>query len=634
MDKKLLFKYVKQFSLKSKSQNIDIIQLKKFVESAVISSGKGKDFINNIDSVLEELEADGKVVLDKYKNGEITNLKFLGYVIDRLEDTYLDMNTNFSIPFPEPADFPESLDPTLVKVIDVKSELVALLQKEIEVVKPVIQLDFNNFEHSILVFPRMLDEELIEHSVNKIKAYLEKEQNFDYVRSKLNTSMSNEQSAVGMTLTGILNRPTEVVTRIKDPTSFSFKFWSQLANLIVKDYAQRKSMNAGDLVYAQAAILLGYYNMYYKSIAQKESDREETYKILLEQFKRPPYAYSLSEIFNFTDKNGNNLAKKVGKDVFEEDIRKLLSEKGSNNIPKIISIKDRDTIEYYIGSEVISKYISKNIVDYGLIINKYIVNEWQLALEHLEEDDSMNDEKAFEEMLHKKFASDKPVLCSLINYRLLNLLLENGVVKGLEKEFLESLISKRTSSIKSYSEIFNLDRKKLLQEAKLLVPLWKSNKFLKGFVMFLVGLLGGKKGKKKVKKKAQENNQKAPPKDEFQKVTENTYKDTLRNLKSEIVGDNEDINVVMNDYIKKWNPLFEEVAKQNLVEDVNSLIRDYIRKMKRSLISNPPDRARVENMAEKLVINDVFEKISDKYSLQRYIELYIISVLESIKLFK
>ncbi len=633
MDKKLLLKYIKQFSLSNKSENIDVLQLKKFVENGVISAGAGRDSLNQFDSTLEELEKDKKVSLIRYKNGEITNLKFLGYVIERLEDIYLDMNSNFAIAFPEPADFRSALDPTQVKVINVKSELVALLQKEIEVVKPIIQLDFKDFEHSILVFPRMLDEELIEHSVNKIKNYLEKEQNFDYIRSKLNTSMFNEQSAVGMTLTGILNRPTEAVARLKDPSSFSFKFWSQLASIIVKDFSQRRSMNEGDLIYAQAALLLGYYNMYYKNMSQKQNERESTYKVLLAQFSQPPYAYSLGDIFNFTDKNGNNLAKKVGKDIFEKDIRKLLEEKNKNGLPIIVRVKDEKTMEYYIGLEVISKYIFKIITDYSININKYISSEWQIILENLEVDESMNDDQAFEQMVYKKVADEQPVLCALLNYKLLAMLIDNDIVKGVEKEDLKKMIIRKTSKIRNYSEIFNLDRKKILQEAKLMVPMWKSNKFLKGLVLFLVGLFGGKKSKKKVKKK-NKNKKSAPPEDEFQKVTENTYTESIRNLKSEIIGDSESIEIAMNDYSKKWNPLFDEVAKQNLVEDVNSLIRDYIRKMKRSLISNPPDRSRVENMAEKLIINDAFEKISDKYSLQRYIELYIIKTLENVKLFK
>ena len=83
----------------------------------------------------------------------------------------------------------------------------------------------------------------------------------------------------------------------------------------------------------------------------------------------------------------------------------------------------------------------------------------------------------------------------------------------------------------------------------------------------------------------------------------------------------------MDELVERWNPLFDPQAKSNLVEDVNSLVRDFLRKLKRGFLVKPPNAARITNMAESLAANHAFDQIKKRDALQRYIELYMISVL-------
>jgi hypothetical protein len=83
----------------------------------------------------------------------------------------------------------------------------------------------------------------------------------------------------------------------------------------------------------------------------------------------------------------------------------------------------------------------------------------------------------------------------------------------------------------------------------------------------------------------------------------------------------------LEELAEKWNPLLDPVARQNLVEDVNSLVRDFLRRMKVGFRLIPPDRERIRELSAKLAQNDAFTEVRQKEPLRRYLELYMLTVL-------
>ena len=119
---------------------------------------------------------------------------------------------------------------------------------------------------------------------------------------------------------------------------------------------------------------------------------------------------------------------------------------------------------------------------------------------------------------------------------------------------------------------------------------------------------------------------------DFQKISDtNSLGTSVETLKEQFLMPGATVEVELENLIERWNPLIDAVAKRNLVEDVNSFIRDYVRKLKRSFITNPPDRERVENIANSLSQAQAFDAIKDKDSLIRYMSIYIIKLLGEIR---
>jgi len=58
-------------------------------------------------------------------------------------------------------------------------------------------------------------------------------------------------------------------------------------------------------------------------------------------------------------------------------------------------------------------------------------------------------------------------------------------------------------------------------------------------------------------------------------------------------------------------------------------VRDYLRPIRRSLLVNPPDAARVDELAVQLSKAKSLVKITKKEALLQYLELYLLKCLDN-----
>ena len=105
------------------------------------------------------------------------------------------------------------------------------------------------------------------------------------------------------------------------------------------------------------------------------------------------------------------------------------------------------------------------------------------------------------------------------------------------------------------------------------------------------------------------------------------FKETVRQLQSRYVAKGSTPERTLDELAERWNPLLDPVAKDNLVEDINSLARDFLRRMKISFRLIPPNHQRVQEWADRLVQNDAFSQIRRLDDLKEYLKLYMLTVL-------
>ncbi len=202
---------------------------------------------------------------------------------------------------------------------------------------------------------------------------------------------------------------------------------------------------------------------------------------------------------------------------------------------------------------------------------------------------------------------------------------------------------------KTLDNLLGIDRNELLKEVRVNLPLTYSLPVIGKILVMLGRLFTGKSRKKGVISDGPEAgngsayqelrppeamNQPSMYKPSASDRAKNAagYTAAVRNLKKQFLGsESGNLNQSLEELSEKWNPLYDEQARANLVEDVNSLIRDFIRSKKKLFMKYPPDAKRISALSEDLVNKTSNVGIKKQEPYKQYVELYIIKLLENIK---
>lgn len=629
MDANQIYEQIKQIAFEKGSNSINYSNLMTLCRNNAIASGHSWDPAV-FSASLVKLQAEDKIKLERFsQTGEIVKVVCVRYFEEKLRKIYADMEENNSIPFPDPDAFGVPCPAALIQKIDVKTEFVRLLEGNLAVTRPILQLQFKEFDHPMLVFKDMLDYELIKFCVEKIQYFFKNENNYEYMASKLNTTLLNEQSGVALMLSMIVKKPAEAVESIRKTNTFTFKFWTVLASTIVKEFGARHATGAADFVFAQAAFLLGYYNVYCKGCFQKETAIEVCRTDLMKSLTKPPYLFTVAQIMEFKDSKENLLYKKVGRDMYESFIRELLADSGENP-PQLMTVKNAHQQEVFILYKTVPLYLEENLKIIRQDMYETLRRKWINDLERCEWLPEMEDDQAFESLMKKYLIDHYADFYALLNYHLLKQIQKYPGMGDKQKAIIMLYIDEINHQILPLFRLFGINRRSLFSDARVMVAAWKSNKVLRFLVLFFKQLFmtgAARKAMKEDRKRKKNKSQK-----EFQKISDNgALNESVSLLKEHFLAPGMTVEAGLENLIDRWNPLIDAVAKRNLVEDVNSFIRDYVRKLKRSFITNPPNKERVENIAESLSNTQAFDAIKEKEALRQYMALYIIKLLSEIR---
>ena len=462
-------------------------------------------------------------------------------------------------------------------------------------------------------------------------------------------------------LGSILTTPDKALKTVQKPTDFTFHFWTQLSSTIIKEYSQKKDKLAEEHGFCQAAYMLGYFNVHYRGVVQRDRDTETALRQLENNLRKPPYTYTISEIHGFTDKQGLPLTKKYGLDDANAYIAEKIKPHEESALPEMVRLKTPNDKEYYLYRDYILNVAIEGVFDSRKEFRDHYVDSWSEAMRANNRVAEMTDDVAFEKDVRTRIKEQKPLLFSLLNYNLLYLTLSEVNVPGELAAELKEILDQKEARLKPYADILNLQRRKLYADARLLLPFWQAIPLLSGIVHFLKRLFVGKSEEEKLARKER----KTPRKSSTTTPTGTTmryspagtspqeseaagaetggapggggatsrraqiarFKEVVRALQSHYVAKGSTPERTLDELADRWNPLLDPVAQQNLVEDVNSLARDFLRRMKVSFRLIPPNQHRVQEWADRLVQNDAFGQIRRRDDLMEYLKLYMLTIL-------
>jgi hypothetical protein len=602
--------------------------------------------------LLLALEKEGECRL-AIEDGAVKRIEFPLYFAAMIQKAFRDMADNPSIPFPTEEGLGLVIPAHLVTVIEVKTELLSHLNRVLPQKTEVLRLLFPENVRSILLTSKFLSGELLVLSIKKIRHYLSQANNSGYILSRLHPLFHGNRTSLTDTINTILIRPNVAAKELTTGRDFIFRFWSHLCGFIQEEYRDRIEDPLEDRGYRQAAHLVNIYNVSYREQTQKKSAARRTIlKSFEDKLLVSPYAFSLTDLLESAS-GGKDAQKKL-------ETRKLLGEfleprtkpAVRQILPEIVNLRTPKGKEYYVYKKLIIPLFVQKLYETSSELEDFYIDGWKNALWHNKRSGVMVSDEKFLASLEAKTAADYPLFHCLLNYGLLaGAKLESRINPRVLPD-LERCLDNRARSLRPLHRIFQLSRKELLKEARRSLPLWARYRLFRFLVQLLrkalaavrssqavsaprslkpargsagmTATLAGRKDRRGGGATAARSGKVSSPgpaqhRQEQQKA--------VRGLKEHFSWNNSALDQQLRELAERWNPLYAEKQRKDLVEDVNSMIRDFMRGFRRRYGSKAPDVPQIEEMATKISLSPTFARIRSKEHFRRYIGLYIVKIL-------
>ncbi|MDR1931749.1 MAG: hypothetical protein LBQ57_02890 [Spirochaetales bacterium] len=631
-----LYQILKAYAQKSKNPAVDYEIFSGFLDKYAekhaeelpeLFAARGPGFSAKLADALTELEEEKLIRLQRTPN-KIHSVRVLVYYTERVEQEFKKILSQADISLPGPDTLGLRIDPDLLTPVDIKADFEAYLEKGPVDTPELLNIRFPNISKTMIITPKLLEKPLIEVSLQKIRLYLRDQKNAQYLQHKLLPLFPQREATLKNLIVNAVTKSDLTLQEFMVPSDQTFQFWTQVSSMFLKEYTLKADKLEEEIDLCLAAHIINFYAVYFKGKTQKVKESEAALKILSQQFTKPPYAYTFHDIYNFTDIKGLPIIKRIDRDIFSVYLEGVTTSRDNITLPEILKVKTPDKTEYFIKSDCAVKVLLSRIYPLTKECKTHFMSCWVDSLMNNRKLPEMLEEVNFSREVENFVKASDPLFHTLLNFNLLFLLREQIPMPPVELDFLNRLLNIRAKAVISADKILDLSRATLYREARLRLPFWQVIPFFNSIIKFLLGLFAVKP--KPAGKKAAEKEEDLPSADDSQAAQKARYKEEVEALIAHYIRSIEDIPKEMAALISLWNPLLDSQAKQNLIEDVNSLVRDFLRQKKYRSRLYAPSIAQVDQLAKELSDSKNLEAIRDKSHLRDYITLYMLKLLHKI----
>ena len=545
----------------------------------------------------------------------------------KFAERYKEIQGNAAIPFPTVLDFPKQAPLEILDKQNSQDVIFALLSNQDKNDKKIYSIILPN-NITPVIFPGNVPVQiLVDAAMEKIRRMLKKEEYHDYYLKKLRISNPGKELSSKNFFTEFITNP-DVALRSLESAGDSFYFWNQLCYFIKQDYEKVKDFTQEDINVLQSVHIAEIVVSFYKNEAQQNLQRETAIKTLQSCLTKPPYYFSMDTILKFTDTKGIPLYGQYTEKDLKAFLQKETTESTNNELPALLVLKTDDDSRYFIYKNNVIPLILRLASDAHTDINEKLTKDWFKKLQNFEKLPEMNEEKAFNDRLEDELRLESPVLYSLLTSNflpILNIEFQQNSIAGAQGSIFEG------DELISYAGILQLNRIEILENAKILLPIW----YTIPIISWLIALFT----KKSTKKKKTQNKTKKIVKNAEEETNETvkqkpiSKKDELikaaKKIETSFVPEGSTIEAELVTYKKQWNKMISKEANNNLTEDVNALIRDYMRKVLRTLPSKSFTADRITELATTLVNTPSMKKITERNAILQYTQLYMIYIVKN-----
>lgn len=627
-----VYQFIKSFSTKNKLSIIEYSIFSLAIQRQARNYDQKEPFFRDLsinpDTILVprlfQLSKEGRISIQTVNN-RIDRIFLPEAFTETVYREYKRIEDNPDIPFPDEDSLGISVPMEWIQAVSVEADLPSILTQNADKTVPLYRLVFPDSNKNMVILSIMVLDKLLDYSILKIRNYLRKGSNKDYIQQRMVAAFSGKDNLLKDNLTSIMIRPFEAAEELRNNTgAFSYSFWAYLTTSIRKDLSGKSDPMPDDIAANQASYILDVYNNHYKNKAQHEIDRNEAFNTLAQTLKKPPYLYSLDDISNFRDSQGRPLLGKYTKEELETWLKDKTSQTTEERLPELLLLTSGYAKGNIIAKETMIPYLVNSLKENRSVIKTMIIRDWREIMEEFRTIPAMEDDKAFIADLDKKLEANAPSLFSILLTSLPGLVYQElRPAKETSAELERCFGAENTSST---DVLLNLNRKHMYMDVKVMMPIWYSIPILSWILKLFLKPRDKKQNPQTKTSKNRVNTQQEVQRPENTRAIE--FSQMARAAEKRLLSTGQSLEDRMINLNVRWNTLIEAQAKANLTEDIHSLVRDYLRNALRTMRPSSFTLERIEAMAATIADRPNLLKIRNHQALEEYIKLYIIKLLK------
>ncbi len=580
---------------------------------------------------LSELEKTKTVQLEKDDSGSITSVYYPAFYVAEITRWYARMAEDKELPFPGEENMEITVPAGILKAIDVTDSIMHYLESEDAEEDQIMLLRFPHGVNPIVTTVGLLRGNMLPLSLAKIRDYLRTGKNGSYMETKLRAIFRNREMLVRDIIESAQTRPDDALQSIREPNEFQFHFWTQISSMIIKEYAQKTEKLHTEHAYCQASFLIGYYSVFYKGRHQKNQKREETHRILTDALQKPPYTFTVQDIYGLSDDRGVALTKRVNREEINTWLEEMLKRPGEKQISELVTINTPEKSGVMVHSRQYIPLMLRQIKAAHPVLTKELTADMVAVMMDERKEEWLEDADAFEVVLARKVRDEFSLLYGLCTFQTLFLVIDGQELPQVQKEGAIALINPAKKDMRTWTEILHIDREAIYRDARLHLPFWMLVPILRGIVRLFRVMFSTAPRRSAGSSRSKTAEQKTDPaatEKAAQEARQKKFQDEIAILQQEYLSADETPDQKLRKLLDQWNPLLDPVKRDNLVEDVNSLCRDLLRRMRYTRSLQAPDRNRVNELAKRISSNSAFDRITRRKAFETYLKLYMLTLLQ------
>jgi len=572
-------------------------------------------------SVLVE---DGKCeLLADTEDGRIYMSRYYPQLIQK---AYQGADEDADIPFHNEESLRITLPETQIRPLSADYDFLFYLSEPQDSDIPILKIKFPDGFGSGLVLAGMIPRQLAEMAILKIRNYLRKGGNKEYVLRKLSPQLQGRESNLKDLLNRILLRPMDCYNAIEEGGEFSSLFWAHFCVIMKNDIRKKKEHLSDDIATIQSVYIIETISAHFKSLAVKKREAEQAFKDLENHLAKPPFLYTLDEILKFTNPKGVLLLSFYTNDGLETWLRKKTTESETDKLPPLLIVKGEGNEKCFLQKDKIPVLCVRLLNIARINVKDALTRHWRKLLLEYRSEPAMEKNEEFEKTLFAYTKKLCPALTTLMEDLKLSLVYE-------ELEQSESGVPAPAKIFSNghllpYSSLLLIQRKELLLDIKLMLPFWYSLPIITAIIAFFKNL-----GRKKKARKASFENIEGMGEDILEeKDRAGEIRRAAQELEIILVPPGYTLETYLEELEDRWSRLIDKQARANLIEDVKSLIRDSLRRTLKIQKHFKLTQDTVNQMAQNIVTRTpALASLSGRDSIIIYTELYMLGLLGSIK---